>query len=185
MPTPRASSVPAGEVHTAILFAVGAFQFVIDAGVIDEIRGLGGLERISWPRPQAGLDKVTHVLHRGARPHFVVDGGTYFRIPDAHPSRILLLRGIEVGLLVDGVDRMVEYGSVFRLPQAFTGEECSWYLGLTFLQKRVIPVVHPGAFVTRSELAILRDASQHRQLEATSASSREHFMDEGRGGEPF
>jgi hypothetical protein len=171
MPSP-ANSIPAAEVHTAILFFVGAFSFVIDAGVIEEIRGLGGIERISWPRPQAGLDKVTHLLHRGKRTAFIVDGGTYFRVPDAHPARILLLRGIDVGLMVDGVDRMVEYGSMFRLPQAFTGEECSWYLGLTFLQKKVIPVVHPGAFVTRAELSILRDASQHRQLEASSPSSR-------------
>lgn len=170
MPPVRNNTLPQAEVHTAILFSVGDFWFVIDAGIVEEIRGLGGLERISWPRPEAGLDKVTHTLARGSRMVFVVDGGTYFKVRDSHPSRVLLLRGIDVAILVDGVDRMVEFGAIYRLPQAFTGEEMSWYIGLTFLQKRVIPVVNPGTLVTRAEMAILRDASRHRQLPAGSPS---------------
>lgn len=166
------SSMLGVEQHTAVLFSVGGFQFVIEAELVDEIRSLEGLEPIVWTRSRVSLPKVTHALHRGRRNFFVVDAGIYFQLPQPHPARILLLRRMDVGILVEGVDRMVEFGAVYPLPQAFAGEERSWYLGLTFLQQRVVPVVNPSSFITEEELALLRDATYVRQIEAESESAQ-------------
>ena len=167
-----AGSLLATEQHPAVLFSVGAFQFVIEANLVDEIRGLQGMEPIVWTRAVENLPQVTHVLHRGRRRFFIVDGGIYFQLTQARPARILLLRNADIGILVDGVDRMVEFGAVYRLPRAFGGAERSWYLGVTFLQEKVVPVVNPASFITKEDLMLLRETTQLRQIEATSESAK-------------
>ncbi len=166
------NSMPGTVQHTAVLFSVNGFQFVIEADLVDEIRGLEGMEKIVWTRSRVNLPKVTHVLHRGRRNFFLVDAGNYFRFEQSQAARILLLRKKDVGVLVDGVDRMVEFGAVYPLPEAFAGEERSWYLGLTFLQQRVVPVVNTASFITDDELTLLRDAAHLPQIEAASERTR-------------
>jgi|SRR5579884_2021376 len=168
----QSSSMLGVDRHTAVLFVVGGFQFVIEADLVEEIRSLQGVEPIHWVESHPGLAKVTHVVHRGRRKFFVVDSGRYFQLPQSHSSRVLLLRRMDVGILVDGVDRMVEFGAVYPLPEAFEGAERSWYLGLTLLQQRLVPVVNSASFVTEEELAVLRSATHSRQIEAENESTK-------------
>jgi chemotaxis signal transduction protein len=168
----QAGSLLGPEQHAAVLFSVSGFQFVIEASMVDEIRNMEGLEPVVWTRSVVDLPQVTHVLHRGRRRFFVVDGGVYFQLQQARPARILLLRNADIGILVDGVDRMVEFGAVYRLPRAFGGAERSWYLGVTFLQEKVVPVVNPASFIREEDLMLLREATQLRQIEASSESAK-------------
>jgi hypothetical protein len=79
----------------------------------------------------------------------------------------MILREFRVVVLVDGIDRMAEIPAVYPLPRAFSGKERFWYRGLTYLEDHVIPVIHPGGFLTRDEF--------HRldQAVAAAASLRE------------
>jgi chemotaxis signal transduction protein len=68
------------------------------------------------------------------------------------------LRGSAAAVLVDHTDRIIEIGAVHALPRAFQGEERQWYRGLAMIDERVVPVVDPAAFMSKSEHAVLQAA---------------------------
>jgi chemotaxis signal transduction protein len=135
-----------------ILFSVGGHTFAIAASSVDEIREIGGLQEFD-----SRLSKVKYTLDRQGQQYFVVDASRHFRMTsDATSARLVVLRGFPVAVIVDAIDRMQEIHSMHALPEGFRGEERTWYRGLTLLKGTVVPVVRPEAFLTKSEVTVLK-----------------------------
>jgi len=149
--TPRA--LPARHADAMILFTVGESAFAIPATAVDEIRNAQGLRPIAGS--SIGYRKVSHTFLRGGRTYCVVDGNIHFGILPSKATRLLVLRQSNVSMLVSRIDRMAEVSGIHALPEAFTGEERNWYLGLAVLgsgtSEEVVPVVNAEAFLSRAE----------------------------------
>lgn len=151
-----------------VLFAVAGNTFAIAADAVEEIRNLDGLEPLAGSFAPARLKKFRYLLERGQRTCFVLDAALHFHLPAAKPSRLLLLRGVPAGVLVEAVERMTEIASVLPLPRAFHGEERNWYRGLALIGTRAVPVIEPTAFLSKPELAMLEAGALRRAREATA-----------------
>lgn len=143
-----------------ILFQIGGVRFVISAKAVDEIRNLDGLEPYKPASfAQAKMSKVKHTLVRAnkdpEKTYFVVEAASHFHMSGAKSGRLLVMRDRESAVLVDGIDRMAQISAVLPLPQAFSGEEKSWYRGLAFVGEQVLPVVDPDTFLSKGEAAVL------------------------------
>ncbi|HWR13220.1 MAG TPA: chemotaxis protein CheW [Terriglobales bacterium] len=136
-----------------ILFKVDGTTFAIAASSVNEIQSLEDLKSLGTAGRRFG--KVHHTVERDGRKYWVVDANIHFGLLPTHSSRVLLLAEYPVAVKVDGIDRMTEIARVLPLPQAFKGDECSWYLGLTLIEGQVIPVVNPAAFLSNFELGAL------------------------------
>jgi len=155
----RSTKKPAARrLQDMILFTIGSKRFSIAADAVDEIRNLDGLV----PRHSSFVGKLAKVKHilihekkNRSTTYFVVDAAMHFQIRGSQPSRVLILSGSRTALLVDSIERMAQIASVHRLPQAFSGEELVWYCGLACLGDQIFPVVHPGSFLNKGELAVL------------------------------
>jgi chemotaxis signal transduction protein len=145
--------------ESVILFGVGDYTFAIGAVAVDEIRNTDGLQQIG-AAGDLRVPKVKYRLMREGRKYYVVDAMQYFRILPSHGSRILLLRNSRAAVLVSHIDRMAEIGNILALPHAFSGEERTWYRGLTVLEASgetpvVVPVVRPEGFLSEAELNLV------------------------------
>jgi chemotaxis signal transduction protein len=67
-----------------------------------------------------------------------------------------------VALAVDSIERMMTLPRIHGLPNAFHGDERTWYRGLTVVDGRVVPVVNPGAVLNSAELMVLDSAVNAR-----------------------
>jgi chemotaxis signal transduction protein len=150
---PRATAVPAAE--AAIIFLVGGETYAIAASAVLEIGSTDGMSGVATPASHPNVPQVGHTLRRGRRIYYVVNGCTYFHLPPARPSMVLLLSASRTAVLVDRIERMSEVAGLLSLPPAFAGEERRWYRGLAVLGKRVVPVVNPASFLTSDEIALL------------------------------
>jgi chemotaxis signal transduction protein len=139
-----------------IVFAVSGYKLAIAAGAVKEIRGMEGLHPFTLGGISAQIAKLKHTLERNGATYFVVDAAQHFQLPPSHPSRVLVLRNIPTGVLVDSTDRIMEISALHALPPAFTHEERGWYRGLAVVSGQVVPVVNHGAFLNRAELETLR-----------------------------
>jgi chemotaxis signal transduction protein len=139
-----------------IVFAVSGFKLAIAAGAVKEIRGMEGLHPFTLGGISGQIAKLKHTLERNGATYFVVDAAQHFQLPPSHPSRVLVLRNMPTGVLVDSTDRIMEISALHALPPAFTYEERGWYRGLAVVNGQVVPVVNHGAFLNRAELETLR-----------------------------
>lgn len=139
-----------------IVFAVGGFKLAIAAGVVKEIRGMEDLHAFTLGGISAQIAKLKYTLERNGTTYFVVDAAQHFQLPESHGSRVMVLRNVPTGVLVDSTDRIMEISSLHALPRAFTHEERGWYRGLAVVNGAVVPVVNHNAFLNRTELEILR-----------------------------
>ena len=139
-----------------IVFAVGGFKLAIAAGVVKEIRGMEDLHPFALGGISAQIAKLKYTLERNGTTYFVVDAAQHFQLPESHGSRVMVLRNVPTGVLVDSTDRIMEISSLHALPRAFTHEERGWYRGLAVVNGAVVPVVNHNAFLNRAELEILR-----------------------------
>src|SRR5258707_3890075 len=141
-----------------ILFRVSGQLFAISSASVQEVRSAdsmsGGATEISAP----GLRKVRHVLRRGDRSLFIVNGAMHFGLHVAEGSLLFVLRRTRTALLIDGIDKMSAMTRLQALPLSFCHEERQWYRGLTALDQTVVPVVHPEGFLSPEELASLNAA---------------------------
>jgi hypothetical protein len=144
--------------EAVIVFTVGELTFAIAAQAVDEIRGTESLEPVTAAFLPPRIRKVKFTLERQQHRFFVVDAGLHFRLLPSHHTRLLLLRGRGVALLVDSTERLAEITRLHALPRSFSGEEREWYRGLALLNGAVVPVVNPDAFLTPSELPLLQAA---------------------------
>jgi chemotaxis signal transduction protein len=138
-----------------ILFRVSGQLFAVSSASVQEVRGVdslsGAAEEISAP----GLRKVRHVLRRGDRSLFIVNGAMHFGLHAAEGTLLFVLRKTRTALLIDGIEKMTSMTRLQALPLSFCHEERRWYRGLTALDQTVVPVVHPEGFLSPEELAVL------------------------------
>ncbi len=139
-----------------IVFAVSGFKLAIAAGAVKEIRGMEGLHPFTLGGISSQIAKLKHTLERNGTTYFVVDAAQHFQLPASHPSRVMVLRNVPTGVLVDSTDRIMEISALHALPPAFTHEERGWYRGLAVVNGQVVPVVNHSAFLNRAELETLR-----------------------------
>ncbi len=145
-----------GQHEGVILFNVGGFKFAIAAGAVKEIRGMEGLRDLTLGGIFARVEKLRFTLERDGMTYFVVDAGRHFGLPASAPARVLILRDSPAAVLVDSTDRMMDISMLHALPRAFTGEERVWYRGLAVVNGDVVPVVNPGAFLSKAEQEMMR-----------------------------
>src|SRR5467141_5196226 len=138
-----------------ILFRVSGQLFAVSSASVQEVRSVdslsGAAEEISAP----GLRKVRHVLRRGDRSLFIVNGAMHFGLHAAEGALLFVLRKTRTALLIDGIEKMTSMTRLQSLPLCFCHEERQWYRGLTALDQTVVPVVHPEGFLSPEELALL------------------------------
>jgi chemotaxis signal transduction protein len=139
-----------------IVFAVGGYKLAIAAGAVKEIRGMDGLHPFTLGRISAQIAKLKYTLERNGTTYFVVEAAQHFRLPTSNASRVMVLRNMPTGVLVDSTDRIMEIAALHALPPAFTNEERGWYRGLAVVNGFVVPVVNHNAFLNRAELETLR-----------------------------
>lgn len=114
--------------------------------------------------------QVEYTLERDGITHFVVNGARHFYLPPGKSTRVLVLRHTPAAVLVDSTDRMMEISMLHALPLAFDHEERQWYRGLAVLNDEAVPVVNPASFLSRNEIAILREAIEKTQSQPRAAA---------------
>jgi chemotaxis signal transduction protein len=151
-----------------ILFRVSGQVFAISSASVQEVRSADSLAGGAMDIPNPCLRKVRHVIRRGDKSLFVVNGAVHFGLPVAPVALVFVLRRTKTALLIDGIEKMTTMTRLQALPLAFCHEERGWYRGLTALDQTVIPVVNPDGFLSPEELQML-DASQ---VESDAAAAR-------------
>lgn len=146
--------------EAVILFCIANQTFAIAADAVQEIRSTDSLGGAAIEIEQADVPKVRHLVERARRTYYVVSGCAHFGLRVTRPTLVLILRQIRAAVLVDSIERMADITKIHPLPRAFEGEERKWYRGLTYLEDRVIPVIHPGGFLTVEEFLRLDRAAE-------------------------
>jgi chemotaxis signal transduction protein len=157
-PAPGTKS-SAARTEQIILFRVSGQLFAISSASVQEVRSVDSLAGGAMDIPEPCLRKVRHVIRRGDKSLFVVNGAAHFGLPLAPAALVFVLRRTKTALLIDGIEKMTTMTRLQALPLAFCHEERGWYRGLTALDQSVIPVVNPEGFLSQEELQLL-DASQ-------------------------
>jgi chemotaxis signal transduction protein len=139
-----------------IVFAVGGYKLAIAAGAVKEIRGMEGLHPFTLGGISTQIAKLKYTLERNGSTYFVVDAAQHFQLPASNVSRVMVLRNMPTGVLVDSTDRIMEISTLHGLPPVFTHEERGWYRGLAVVNGQVVPIVNHSAFLNRPELEIVR-----------------------------
>jgi chemotaxis signal transduction protein len=142
-----------------ILFCISHQTFAIAADAVQEIRSTDSLGGSAIEIEEAEVPKVRHLIERAKRTYYVVSGCAHFGLRVTRPALVLILRQIRAAVLVDSIERMADVSTIHALPRAFHGDEKKWYRGLTYIEDRVIPVIHPGGFLTAEEFARLDRAA--------------------------
>jgi len=151
--------------ESAILFTISGLPFAIASSAVHEIRSADSLSGSATEIGQSVVPKVKHLVHRGNRSYFVVNGCAHFGLKAARPTLVLILRDSPVAILVDKIERMADISAPHALPLAFEGEERRWYRGLSYTDDVIVPVVNPAGFLTRHELRALEEALQASHAE--------------------
>lgn len=154
----RVEKKPRGRHEAVILFAVGDYTFAIAAQAVEEIRNTDGLKPLPPGASSPRLAKFKQVLERDHKRYFVVDSNLHFRLFPSKATRLLVLRESAAAVLVDHTERITDIAMLHALPRAFQGEERQWYRGIAMIQDRVVPVVDPAAFMSKSEFTVLQAA---------------------------
>jgi chemotaxis signal transduction protein len=139
-----------------IVFVVGGYKLAIAACAVKEIRGMDDLHPFKLGGISTPIAKLKYTLDRNGATYFVIDAAEHFRLPASNTSRVMVLRNVPTGVLVDSTDRIMEILALHALPPAFTHEERGWYRGLAVVNGLVVPVVNHNAFLNRPELEIVR-----------------------------
>jgi len=150
-----------------ILFRCSTQIFAVSSASVQEVRSVDSLAGAAVDIGEHGVAKVRHVLRRGERNLYVVNGAVHFGLNPSPAALIFVLRKTRVALLIDGIEKMTTMTRLQALSPAFCHEERQWYRGLTVLEQNVIPVVNPEGFLTAEELSQLDMASG--QLTAPNA----------------
>jgi chemotaxis signal transduction protein len=159
-----------------ILFRVSGQLFAISSASVQEVRSADSMSGAAADISAPGLRKVRHVLRRGDRSLFIVNGAMHFGLHAAAGVLLFVLRKTRTALLIDGIEKMTAMTRLQALPLSFCHEERQWYRGLTALDQTVVPVVHPEGFLSPDELALLdatllqADKTASEDLEGTNAA---------------
>jgi chemotaxis signal transduction protein len=160
MQFPAASKSPALRTEQIILFRVSGQLFAVSSGSVQEVRSVDSLAGSAAEIAAPGLNKVRHIVRRGDKSLFVVNGALHFGLPVTPGLLVFVLRRTRTALLIDGIEKMSTMTRLQALPQAFCDEERAWYRGVTALDQNVVPVVNPEGFLTTEEIALLEDSQK-------------------------
>ena len=138
-----------------ILFRLGGQLFAVSSSSVQEVRGVDSLVGAASEVSQPSLRKVRHVVRRGEKSLYVVNGAMHFGLPVSSAALVFILRKTRTALLVDGIEKMATMTRLQALPLSYCHEERQWYRGLTAIDQNVIPVVNPEGFLSVEELALL------------------------------
>ncbi len=171
MQFPAASKTPAMRTEQIILFRVSGQLFAVSSGSVQEVRSVDSLAGSATEITAPGLKKVRHIVRRGDKSLFVVNGALHFGLPLTSGLLVFVLRRTRTALLVDGIEKMTTMTRLQALPQAFCNEERNWYRGVTSLDQNVVPVVKPEGFLTSEEIALLEGTVNPGRIGAMAADS--------------
>jgi chemotaxis signal transduction protein len=146
-----------------ILFRVSGQLFAVSSASVQEVRSVDSLGGSATELSQPGLRKVRHVVKRGSKTVYVVNGAMHFGLPVTPAALVFVLRRTRTALLIDGIEKMTSMSRLQALPKAFCHEERQWYRGLTSLDQSVVPVVAPEGFLTAEEVTLLDAALQPQE----------------------
>ena len=141
-----------------ILFRVGGELFAVSSASVQEVRSVDSLAGAAIEFAPAAVPKVRHVLRRGEKNFFVVNGAVHFGLSLTPGTLVFVLRHTRTALLIDAIEKMTSMTRLQALPLAFCHEERGWYRGLTALDQTVVPVVNPHGFLTPEEISSLEAA---------------------------
>lgn len=145
----------AASTEQIILFRLGGQLFAVSSSSVQEVRGVDSLVGAASEISQPNLRKVRHVVRRGDKSLYVVNGAMHFGLPVTSAALVFVLRKTRTALLVDGIEKMATMTRLQALPLSYCHEERQWYRGLTAIDQNVIPVVSPEGFLSTEELALL------------------------------
>jgi chemotaxis signal transduction protein len=158
MQLPAAPAASAVRTEQIILFRVSGQLFAVSSGSVQEVRSVDSLAGSATEISAPGLKKVRHIVRRGDKSLYVVNGALHFGLPLTSGQLVFVLRSTRTALLVDGIEKMTTMTRLQALPQGFCQEERNWYRGLTALDQNVVPVVRPDGFLTAEEMTLLDQA---------------------------
>jgi chemotaxis signal transduction protein len=147
-----------------ILFRVSGQLFAVSSASVQEVRSADSLSGGAIEITAPGLRKVRHVLRRGDRSLFIVNGAAHFGLPPSAGVLVFVLRKTRTALLIDGIEKMTAMTRLQALPLSFCHEERQWYRGLTALDQTVVPVVRPEGFLSSEDLALLDAALPPQEI---------------------
>lgn len=162
----------AGKVEQIILFRVSGQLFAVSSASVQEVRSADSMSGAAVEISAPGIRKVRHVVRRGDRSLFIVNGAMHFGLHAAEGSLLFVLRKTRTALLIDGIEKMTAMTRLQALPLSFCHEERRWYRGLTALDQMVVPVVQPDGFLSPEELSLL-DAALLETDQAAAAALQE------------
>jgi len=148
-----------------ILFRVSGQLFAVSSASVQEVRSVDSMSTVSTEISAPGIRKVRHMVQRGDRSLFIVNGAMHFGLHAAEGALIFVLRKTRTALLIDGIDHMTSMTRLQALPLSFCHEERQWYRGLTALDQMVVPVVNPDGFLSKEELTLLDAAISQSHLQ--------------------
>src|SRR6202011_4404005 len=125
------------------------------SGSVQEVRSVDSLAGSAAEITAPGLNKVRHIVRRGDKSLFVVNGALHFGLPVTPGLLVFVLRRTRIALLIDGIEKMTTMTRLQALPQAFCNDERDWYRGFTAIDQTVAPVVKPEGFLTPDHLFLL------------------------------
>jgi chemotaxis signal transduction protein len=152
---PLASKSRPVRAEQMILFRIGSQLFAISASAVQEVRSGDSLAGAATELRQSHVRKVRHVVRRGKRTVYVVNGAMHFGLPPSQAALVLLLRRGRAALLVDAIEKMTAIRRLQAVPRAFCHVERTWYRGLIVAEDTVIPVLNPGGLLEADELSLL------------------------------
>ena len=155
MQFPTPNKLPAPRTEQIILFRVSGQLFAVSSASVQEVRSVDSLAGSAAEITAPGLKKVRHIVRRGDKSLFVVNGALHFGLPVTPGLLVFVLRRTRTALLIDAIEKMTTMTRLQALPQAFCNEERTWYRGVTALDQNVVPVVNPEGFLSSEELALL------------------------------
>lgn len=168
---PAAAKTTALHTEQIILFRVSGQLFAVSSGSVQEVRSVDSLAGSATEISAPGLKKVRHIVRRGDKSLFVVNGAIHFGLPLTSGLLVFVLRRTRTALLIDGIEKMTTMTRLQALPQAFCNEERNWYRGVTALDQNVVPVVRPEGFLSSEEIALLESSLAPAALAAEIAES--------------
>ena len=171
MQFPAASKTPAMRTEQIILFRVSGQLFAVSSGSVQEVRSVDSLAGSAMEIAAPELKKVRHIVRRGDKSLFVVNGALHFGLPLTPGLLVFVLRRTRTALLIDGIEKMTTMTRLQALPQAFCNEERNWYRGVTALDQNVVPVVKPEGFLTPEEIALLERTVNPGRIGTMAADS--------------
>lgn len=138
-----------------VVFRVSGQLFAVSSASVQEVRSVDSLSGASREIAAPSIRKVRHVVRRGEKSLFIVNGAMHFGLPASTGALVFVLRDTRTAILIDDIEKMTTMTRLQALPQSFCHEERQWYRGLTALDQTVVPVVHPDGFLSPEELSIL------------------------------